>query len=620
MAGISQEDIQKVRDASDLVAIVGERTPVRQRGRDFWCCCPFHNEKTPSFKIDPSTQLWHCFGCGEGGDVFGFIMKADDVAFPDAVRMLARRANIDIVETGVTTVANSRKARLREVCAETADFYHAQLMRGKSADAAQARSYLASRGFGGSVPKTWQLGFAPGRQSLVRYLTSKGFTAQDMIEANVALEGKTGGLRDRFYNRVMFPIFDAQGSCIAFGGRVIGKGEPKYLNSQETPLFQKSRVLYGLDKAKNALTSTGTAIIVEGYTDVIALHEAGVKNAVATLGTALTIQHIRLISRYASKRIVYLFDGDAAGQRAADRALEFIDESMTPEAGKTQIELTAVTLPDNLDPAEYVAAHGAQAIEECISQAQPLIAYGIERRLASGDLSTAEGRTRVLPKVLSVLAPIKDSLLAKDYAVKIASRLQLREQDVLKMLAKTEAPRRFGADDDSAAYQPDEQPNEWAPLAPLSQAETNRRRFERELLSLATQQPALALAHADALAQTNWHESVHAQLAECILDVLAQDGNATPATIISAAAQKVPRAAGILTSSSGATEQSLESKMSYLVDELAIGDLEQTVASLKAQLEAQKDADPDDYDLLFQSIVELQKTIKAKRDAHRIEL
>ena len=172
-----------------------------------------------------------------------------------------------------------------------------------------------------------------------------------MIEANVATRGRDGRLRDRFFNRVMFPISDIQGDCIAFGGRVIGKGEPKYLNSQETPIFHKSQVLYGLDKAKAAMASTGDAVVVEGYTDVIALHEGGIENVVATLGTALTLRHIRILSRHASKRIVYLFDGDAAGQRAADRALQFVDDSMTPEAGKSRIEVCAVTLPDNLDPA-----------------------------------------------------------------------------------------------------------------------------------------------------------------------------------------------------------------------------------------------------------------------------
>ncbi|ROT89843.1 DNA primase [Gordonibacter urolithinfaciens] len=398
MAGtISEEDIQKVREASDLVAIIGERTPVKQRGRDFWCCCPLHNEKTPSFKIDPVLQLWHCFGCNEGGDVFGFLMKTEDLSFPEAVRKLAERAHIDIADTGGRGgVPSSKKARLKAVCEATAAFYHTQLMRNPDADAAAARSYLAGRGLGGDVPRRWRLGFAPGRGQLVRHLSAQGFSAEEMVEANVAMKDRGGKLRDRFFNRVMFPIGDAQGECIAFGGRVIGKGEPKYLNSQETSVFHKSQVLYGLDHAKAAMAATGVAVVVEGYTDVIALHEAGIGNAVATLGTALTMRHIRLLARHAQHKIVYLFDGDEAGQRAADRALGFIDDSMTPEAGRAKVELAAVTLPDNLDPAEFVGARGADALRELIARAQPLLKYGIERRLAAHDLGSAEGRSRSL--------------------------------------------------------------------------------------------------------------------------------------------------------------------------------------------------------------------------------
>ncbi|MDO4443833.1 MAG: DNA primase, partial [Slackia sp.] len=308
MPGLSDDDIRRVREASDLAVIAGERVVLRQRGRDLWGCCPFHNEKSPSFKIDPTTQLWHCFGCGEGGDVFSFVMKMDDLGFLDAVRELAKRAGIQLTEEPGAAVARGRKARLKEACEKAAEFYHLQLMRTRRPELDEARTYLAARGLGGSVPNEWNLGYAPGRQALVRYLRSQGFSAQELVDANVALQSdRGGGLRDRFFGRIMFPIRDADGATIAFGGRVVGAGEPKYLNSQETPIFHKSEVLFGLDKAKAAMASTGVAVVVEGYTDVIAMHEAGVKNVVATLGTALTIQHIRTISRHAKHRIVYLY-------------------------------------------------------------------------------------------------------------------------------------------------------------------------------------------------------------------------------------------------------------------------------------------------------------------------
>lgn len=614
MAGtISEEDIQKVREANDLVALIGERTPVQQRGHDFWCCCPFHGEKTPSFKIDPVLQLWHCFGCGEGGDIFGFVMKSEDLTFPEAVRRLAERAHIDIVETGGKgTVASSYKARLRAVCAETADFYHLQLMRSAAQPAGAARSYLTARGFGGEVPKTWHLGFAPGSGALVRHLTAKGFKSQEMVDANVAVQNEGGRLKDRFFNRIMFPIRDPQGEYIAFGGRVIGDGQPKYLNSQETPLFHKSQVLYGLDRAKAAMAATGIAVVVEGYTDVIALHEAGITHAVATLGTALTLRHIRLLSRHAQHRIVYLFDGDEAGQRAADRALAFIDDSMTPEAGRSKIELAAVTLPDNLDPAEFVEARGADALRALIADAQPLLEYGIERRIARYDLTRAEGRSMALADALSVLVPIRDSLLAKDYAVQIAGRVHAREQDAIDQLARMTPPRADRVQTESA------QPAE--PVVReenLPQAELNRRRFEREFLSLMAQRPDLGLAHVDALAQTQWHEQAHALVAQSMLDTLAEKPDASPVRVITDAQNVLPAAASILTSGSMADETAPGPLASFLVEELAIGDIEEAVVALRAQLAQPANLSPEDYEMLFETVAAMQKDLNCRRMAHK---
>ena len=323
MPGLGEDDVRRVREASDIVTVFGERVPLRQRGHDFWCCCPIHDEKTPSCKIDPDKQLWYCFGCGAGGDVFDLIMKVDGLDFPDAVIKLAERAGIHVEQSQVFLSApKGRKMRLKEVCKETADFYHLQLMRSHVSGAAIARTYLSGRGFGDDVSKRWQLGYAPGGQSLVNHLRSCGFEVKEMLEANVATQAQ-GGVRDRFFERIMFPICDVQGDVIAFGGRIVNEGNPKYLNSQETDIFHKSEVLFGLNKAKANMASSGYAVVVEGYTDVIALFEAGIENVVATLGTALTPQHIRTLTRHAKNRIVYLFDGDEAGRRAADRALGF---------------------------------------------------------------------------------------------------------------------------------------------------------------------------------------------------------------------------------------------------------------------------------------------------------
>ncbi|NGM17127.1 DNA primase [Eggerthellaceae bacterium zg-893] len=639
MAGsISSDDIRRVREASDLVALFGETNHLVRKGRDFWCCCPFHNEKTPSLKVDPNLQLWHCFGCGEGGDVFAYVQKLEGLNFPESVRRLAERAHIDIVEEGGRdAIAPSQKERLKRACAATADFYHTQLMRSTAPDAAAARSYLHDRDLGGTVPKAWRLGFAPGRNMLVNHLASLGFSSEEMLLANVAVARDGGPLRDRFYNRVMFPIFDERGDCIAFGGRVVGAGEPKYLNSQETPIFHKSSVLFGLDKAKSAMAATGVAVVTEGYTDVIALHESGIANAVATLGTALTMRHIRLLSRHAKNRIVYLFDGDEAGQRAADRALSFIDESMTPEAGRMQVELVAVTLPDNLDPADFVAERGAEALRELLKKARPLVQYGIDRRLAKHDLSRPEGRAAAMSDALSVLAPIKNSMLARSYAREIAGLTRFREDDVLRRLAALQVPKdgRAAAAEQprsrpAAAYNPDVSPEPVVagrtPLGgaepPLSQGEASRRRMERRLLAVLAQYPQLGLAHSDALAATSWHVGGHRAIAEALLEGLVGNADITAAELVGHVSRTVAGSVGILTEDAvggleGDPGVAAERLAAFLAEELSIGDAEDALAALKARLANPGGMDAEEHETLFQAVVSMQQDLAARKRAHR---
>lgn len=612
MAGISEEDIQRVREANDIVSVFADRVQMRQKGRTFWCCCPFHDETTPSCQVDPATQLFYCFGCHEGGDVFSYIMKTEDIDFPDAVRMLARRAGLEIHETGKDAVSHSYKTRLREVCAETREFYHYQLMRVKTPEADSARAYLSSRGLGGDVAKRWMLGFAPGRDALIGHLKKKGYTHKEMIDANVVVSYEGRRPKDRFFNRIMFPISDEQGECIAFGGRVIGTGEPKYLNSQETPLFHKSNVLYGLDRAKSSMTSTGAAIVVEGYTDVIALHEAGVKNAVATLGTALTKQHIRVLSRHAGKRIVYLFDGDEAGQRAADRALGFIGDSMTPEAGRRRIELAACTLPDNLDPADFVAQRGVDELQSQLDRAKPLISYGIDRRLGGHDTSTAEGRSAAFADAIGILAPIKDSLLAKDYAVQIASRLHMRENDALAALVRLERPQQDAQD--SPERKTGSVPA--SPAATISKAERNRRRFEAVFIGLCARYPHLALVHADALGQVSWHVPLHAEISDLLLAIIARNPQAKADEIVGAITQEHPQAARVFVDG-GAGNGDPEAYARYLAEELALGDMEEAIETYRAKLKDPGAMEQEEYDLLFRTVASLQKDIAARRLAHK---
>ena len=406
------------------------------------------------------------------------------------------------------------------------------------------------------------------------------------------------------------PINDVKGECIAFGGRVIGAGEPKYLNTGETAIFHKSEVLYGLDRAKKTMASSGVALIVEGYTDVIALHEAGFTNSVATLGTSLTRQHIRILSHHAKSKIIYLFDGDEAGQRAADRALEFIDSSMTPEAGIMRIDLYAATIPSNMDPAEYVKAAGAEAMQELLDNAQPLLKYGIDRRIGHYDLVRPENKARAIQDAVQVLAPIKDSILANEYAVYIAGKTHVAEQTVIDQLAALRPQRTYDEVQPAEAALPQRVSRQ------ISGPERNRLRSEREFLSLLAQNPAMAPEFYSTLMQTNWHENVHEQLANLLVDILSENPTITVSDLIFAAQQKNPYASRVFTSSVVQGTTSAYDSISYLARELSIGDLEQTVEEMTAQLKTSEDLSKEERDELFRTIVAIQNDLNALRSHH----
>jgi len=459
MARFSEEDIAKIRDATDALALIREFAPdLRPKGRDYWACCPFHKEKSPSFKVDSHSGRWHCFGaCSEGGDIFTFVMKTQNISFPEAVQLLAERANIEIAVDPKAAAEAGRRRKLLAVCADTADFYATYLRRSPEADAAKARDYLSKRDFGSDIAVQWKLGYAVGRGALVSHLRSKGHRDEDMVAANVALYGRGGrGLQDRFFNRLIFPIADAQGQVIAFGGRVLDSSEPKYLNSSETPLFHKSRNLYGLDQAKRSMHAEKTVLVVEGYTDVIALSKSGYEYCVATLGTALTSQHVKILSRTVN-RIVYIFDGDEAGMRAADKAAEHIDRSLSPEFSASPVNLDVVCLPQGADPADLMDSETGQAqFAQLLESAKPLIEFALDRKLGKWDLSRPEERVKALNDSVVVLAPLKGSMIASGYAEYIADKLMraggdITEAQVLEILEKTEVMRTTPQLDDEVA-------------------------------------------------------------------------------------------------------------------------------------------------------------------------
>ena len=612
MARIDEEDIRRVREATDLVSLVGEHVILKQKGRLFWGCCPFHNEKTPSFKIDPSTQLWHCFGCGKGGDAFGYVMEQEKLEFPEAVRLLADRAHIEIKETDGGGMPRGQRQRLMAACEAAEEFFHMQLMRSRDAGSSSARKYLGERGFGSKPSTDWNLGFAPGHGQMCRHLQEKGFSRQELVQANLAFVGDNGRMVDRFYNRVMFPVHDLQGRTIAFGGRVIGKGEPKYLNTSETPVFHKSSNMFGIDKAKSSIVSSGCAIVVEGYTDVIAMHEAGITNAVATLGTALTAQHVKLLSRFAST-IVYLFDGDAAGQKAAMRASEFIDWSSAVESGRDPIDLKVTVLPDNMDPAEFVGAKGADAMREHVAQAQPLLKFSINRVLESYDLSKPQMKVKAMEESLRILYPIRNSVMATDYINIIADRLNLEYNVVSHALKELRPPAAARREEEQAPVQEQYGKPYNSVTTKIVQESERYSKMEHELVSLLVSDTAIIGVLGKELLRVKWEDS----RAEAMVDALvSHEGSMTPAQAYSVVMGACQEAAGLLASAMSDVEPGVESEMRarLLVRNLLERDLERRIRQAKARMRDDSSMSPEQLEAIFEETIKLQRQLVELRN------
>ena len=623
MGLIADDDLERVRAASDLVQIASESVTLKRAGRKYKACCPFHQEKTPSFQIDPELNLWHCFGCGQGGDVFDFVMRIRNLDFPEAVRLLADRAHIELKETGNDTGRpRGQRERLKACCAEAEAFYHTQLMRSKDATAQAAREYLGARGMGSDVCKRWNLGYAPGHGRLVAHLQSKGFTDDEIITANLALKSDRGRVNDRFFDRVMFPIHDKLGATIAFGGRVIGKTPPntgKYINSSETPIFHKSSNMFGIDRAKDAITANATVVVVEGYTDVIAMHEAGIKYCVATLGTALTQQHVKMLRSLRPRKIIYLFDGDEAGQKAADRAMEFIDWGIAPESGMDYLEFLVTVLPGGQDPAEFVAAEGATGMEKALAEAQPLIRFAIDRRLGQWDLHVPEQRGNALASAVSLLAPIKGSIIAEDYCNYIADRLGCSQATVARALAGAQVKQGRGeiprVDEGTTSSGPrGAGSNAPVPAPSPSATESPRARAERELLTLVAAYPQAISLLSREREKVEWSNAMSSRVAAAFIDTYV--AGMTASALVTAVDAKVEGTAKYL--SAGTIEvndkDSVEGVVMTLIYDLREMSLKEAIRSGNAKLKNPAELTPEEYDMTFREIAELQKEMNRLRE------
>ncbi|NFV12747.1 DNA primase [Clostridium sporogenes] len=360
---ISEDVVQKVIELNDIVDVISGDIKLKNSGRNYFGLCPFHHEKTPSFSVSQDKQIYKCFGCGEAGNVVTYVMKTKNVAFPEAIKILAERVNIDIEEDKKEN-RNNPKDKIYRINVEAARYFFNNLIINK-----KAINYFLNRGVTKSIIKRFGLGYSKDSwDGLLRHLRAKGYTNLDMLSAGLIIKGKNGSYYDRFRNRVMFPVFDYRGKVIGFGGRVLNNAKPKYLNSPETMVFKKGVNLYGLNYAIKE-NKDRVLIIVEGYMDCITLHQYGIKDSVASLGTALTTNQARLLKRYADK-VIISYDADTAGQLATLRGLEILKD--------VGLRVEILTVPDGKDPDEFIKAHGKEAYLKLVKEALPLIEYKIK--------------------------------------------------------------------------------------------------------------------------------------------------------------------------------------------------------------------------------------------------
>ncbi len=410
----SDEDKDKVRQATNISDLIGAVTTIKRSGRNVMAVCPFHQEKTPSMSVDVARGLYYCHGCHAKGDVFTFVQETQGLTFPEALEVLAREAGITLTEDPQAARQRGRRAVLVETTRKAVEFYHRTLM--KAPEAGNARAYLRSRGYDAETVAEFRLGYAPpGGDSLVREMKAQGVDSRVVVDAGLARRTQ-GGTVDYFRDRLLFPTNDVRGDPVGFGGRILGDGQPKYLNTPETPIYKKSHLLYGLDRARREIQKSGYAVVVEGYTDVIALQRHGVPEAVATNGTALGDDHFELLRRFCD-RIVLAFDADAAGGRAALRG----DELAVPV--NLDLDLRVAEMPPGVDPAEMVQTGRAGELLDAIERSRPLLQFRIERELAEHDLSEPESRARALRSLAPRVAKVSDDLARTEYARFLAERM-----------------------------------------------------------------------------------------------------------------------------------------------------------------------------------------------------
>lgn len=422
-----REVIEEVRLQNDIVEVISQYVPLKQKGNSYFGLCPFHNEKSASFSVNSEKQFYYCFGCGAAGNVFGFLMEMENMDFLEALKFLADRAHIELPEqekSGQALAMEQLRARLLEIHTVAGRFFYDVL---QSKDGAEALSYVENRMIKPNVSRKFGLGYAPDkRKALMEHLEEKGFSIGDMLQSGLVIENKAkDGYHDRFRNRLMFPIFDPQGRVVGFGGRIIGKGEPKYLNSPETVLFSKSRNLYGLNFAKAAKKKE--LILVEGYMDMISLYQAGFHNVVAALGTAFNQEHARTLKKYAEE-IILLYDSDEAGTNAALRAI--------PVLVQNGFRVKVTQVPDGKDPDDFIKQNGAVAFAKLLVDAVHYISFEIACIQRKYNLESPDHKVRFANEAADVLSKLDNEIERNVYAGEVSRMTGVEESAIRNEIKK----------------------------------------------------------------------------------------------------------------------------------------------------------------------------------------
>lgn len=442
---IPEEKVREVAERISIVEVVSDYVPLRRAGGNFLGLCPFHAEKTPSFNVNPAREIYHCFGCGAGGNVFSFVMKIEGVSFPEAVKLLARKAGIEIEERQLSPSekkAQDEHFQFLQINDLTTSYYRSVLLNGQEGE--PARRYLADRSVKPAVSEAYHLGFAPDRRDgLVKHLKNNGVDLDTAVKLGIIRKSDSGWY-DLFRNRLIFPIRDARGQVIAFAGRVLDVSLPKYINSPESPLYHKSSVLFGLNMALPSIRTGGSIIIVEGYFDHLALHRAGIENVVATCGTALTSTHAGLIKRHA-ERVFLLFDSDNAGKKATIRSMELFLEQRIPSY--------VISLPAGDDPDSFLRAHPAEDFAALRDKARPAFEYFVRSLLAETHPDSVDSKVRIIDDIIPRFRKIADSVERDLYEKEICRLLGITVHSFRKRAGGERAPHPPHSSDQSKTIQ-----------------------------------------------------------------------------------------------------------------------------------------------------------------------